>query len=61
MSLKISDQNIDVQQMNSVRHVSCLAAHSRELLKINSNPTIRVYESVEKPVENDEENQRRVS
>lgn len=61
MRLQMYDQNIDVHQMKSVRHLSCLAEHSRELFKINSNPSIRVYESVENPVENVEENQRRVS
>lgn len=61
MRHKMNDQNVDVQQLKSVRHVSCLADHSRELFKINANPSIRVYESVENPEENVEENNRRVS
>lgn len=56
MRLKMYDQNIDDHLLTSVRHVSCLAEHSRELFKINSNPSVKVYESVADPVENVEDN-----
>lgn len=61
MRLKMYEQNIDARLLKSVRHVSCLAEHSRELFKIDSNPLVRVYESVADPEENFDENDRQVS
>ncbi|KAG4079681.1 hypothetical protein HA402_009067 [Bradysia odoriphaga] len=57
---KVQSQKISNPLLKSVSHVSCLAEKSRELFKINSNPSVRVYESVANPVENVEENLRKV-
>lgn len=50
------NQNIDDHLLKSVRHVTCLAEHSRELFKINSNPSVKVYESVVNAEDNFEDN-----
>lgn len=56
MRLKMYEQNIDAHLLKSVRHISCLAEHSRELFQINSNPSVKVYESVANAEENIEDN-----
>lgn len=61
MVSKVQSQKIANPDLKSVRHLSCLAEHSRELFKINSNPSVRVYESVADPVENVDDNLRKVS
>lgn len=60
MRLKINSQFVDDRLLKSVRHLSCLAENSRELFKINSNPIVRVYESVANAEEDDEQNMRKV-
>lgn len=59
MRLTLYNQNVDHHLLKSVRHVSCLAEHSRELFMINSNPSLKVFANAEG--DNDENMTKNVS
>lgn len=61
MIAKVQGQNIGDPKLKPVSHESCITEHNRELLKISSNPSVIVYESVANPVENEDENLKKVS